>query len=280
MKARINLTLMVLLCGLAAALAAAPDPGPSLNDGLREAARRGDLAAVKGLLAKGAEVNSASEFGATALIFAADSGNLDVIKTLIESGADVNQKDTTYGSTAIDWAAGKGYAPIVELLLAKGATSVSDTLDAAIDKGHVQVAKVVLASGKLAKESLGAPLAMAKKSGQTEIADLLVKAGAVPLPKASDVVPAEMLAKYAGTYHSERGTDFTVSLDAGALTVQMPFRGPMDLSPTASGPDTPFMIVGAGGAMISFNVESGQVTGLTVKPPEPGVLFKKVQKTP
>jgi len=278
MKARIGLCVLILLCGLAPAIAAAPDP--NLNDGLREAARKGDLAAVKGLLAKGAEVNSPTEFGATALIFAADSGHLEIVKALLDGGADVNLKDGTYGSTAIDWAAGKGFAPIVELLLAKGATSVSDTLDAAIDKGHVDVAKVVLASGKLPKEALGAPLAMAKKGGRAEIAELLVKAGAVPLPKASDVVPAELLAKYPGTYRSERGTEFTVALDSGVLTVEMPFRGTLDLSPTTPKADGPFMIVGAGGAMIAFNLEAGQVTGLTVKPPEPGATFKKVQKTP
>ena len=276
MKARFVTFVLVLLCGLASARAAATDP--SLNDGLREAARHGDLAAVKTLLAKGAEVNSATEFGATALIFAADSGHVEIVKALIDGGADVNLKDSTYGSTAIDWAAGKGYAPIVEILLAKGATSVSDTLDAAIDKGYTEVAKVVLATGKLPKESLGAPLAMARRGGRTEIAELLVKAGAVALPKASDVVPAELLAKYAGVYRSERGTDVTVALNGGELSVEMPFRGTLDLSPTTKSADSPFMVVGGGGAVVSFNLDAGQVTGLTVKPPEPGAIFKKVQK--
>jgi len=262
---------------LALSLALAGAADPKLNDGLRDAARKGELENVKSLIAKGAEVNAASEFGATALLFAADGGHTDVVKLLLVSGADVNQKDTTYGSSPIDWAAGKGYAPIVEMLLAHGATGGVDALSAAIDKDYVEVVKVVLASGKVAKEQLSGPLTAARKGNHPAIVELLEKAGAVPLPKASDMVAADVLATYVGAYRNDGGFEINILLNDGHLMVSFAGRDPLELSPKEA---NLFQVVGAGPTTASFNVEAGQVTGLTVKPPETGTLFKKVPKTP
>src|SRR5262245_18445811 len=59
----------------------------SLNDDLIAAAKKGDVEAVKSLIAKGANVNTRTNYGATALHFAADRGHLEVIKVLVEAGA-------------------------------------------------------------------------------------------------------------------------------------------------------------------------------------------------
>ena len=250
---------------------------PELNEDLRQAAMKGDVEGVKGLLAKGAEVDAASEFGATALIFAADRGHVEVVKVLLERGADVNRKDTTYQSSPITWAAYNGHAEVVALLLDRGATDAADTLDSAIERGHLEVVKAVLASGKVPKESLSAGLSAAKQQGRPEIAELLVQAGAAPLPSASAVVSAETLATYVGAYRNEGGFELSVSLDDGRLLVTVPGQNALELSPKEG---NLFQLVGAGPVTVSFNVEGGQLTGITVKPPDAGAVFKKVPEAP
>ena len=67
-----------------------------LNEELLIAARKSDALAVKALLAKGADVNAKTSYGVTALSFAADRGSLEIVKSLLEHGADVNATDTFY----------------------------------------------------------------------------------------------------------------------------------------------------------------------------------------
>ena len=248
------------------------DP-PDVNAGLRDAATKGNLETVKDFLSKGAAVDGATEFGATALIFAADRGHLEVVRTLIEHGADVNHKDATYGSTPITWAAYGGHADIVTLLLSKGATDAGDALDTGIERKHLDVVKAVLASGKVPKESLSLTLAAVRQQGSTEIAEMLVAAGAQPLPKASSVMTAEQLTSCAGDYRNEAGRDISVSVDDGRLLVTGPGIDRMELSPKGGGI---FQLVGAGPTTLSFNMEGALVTSLTVKPPDAGTIFRKM----
>ena len=271
MKMR-SLTLYCLMLAVALPLRA---DTPDLNAGLREASMKGDLNEVKSLLSKGAAVDAATEFGATALIFASDRGYLEIVRTLIEHGADVNHKDATYESTPITWAAYSGHAQVVALLLVKGATDAADTLDQAIEREHLEVVKVVLASGKVPKESLSLTLAAVRQQGATEVAEMLVAAGATPLPRASSVMTAEQLAACVGAYHNEGGRELSVSVDDGRLMVTGPGRDMMELSPKGGGI---FQLVGAGPVTLSFNMEGAQVTGLTVKPPDMGAIYKKVPK--
>jgi len=77
--------------------------GPTV---LMLAARRGDVAVVQALLAKGADVNHATEWsrdgysgGNTALMAAAASGKAEVVKLLVEAGAQVMVRNR-HGKTA------------------------------------------------------------------------------------------------------------------------------------------------------------------------------------
>src|SRR6516164_10346526 len=88
-----------------------------LNEQLLIAARKSDVPAVKMLLEKGADVNAKTSYGVTALSFAADRGSLEVVKILLEHGADVNATDTFYHETILARAASQGHAEIVKLLL-------------------------------------------------------------------------------------------------------------------------------------------------------------------
>jgi ankyrin repeat protein len=67
---------------------------------LLDAAKSGDVKTVKLLLEKGADVNTKSDDGGTALMSAAKRGYMEIIKLLFEKGADVNAKRKD-GTTAL-----------------------------------------------------------------------------------------------------------------------------------------------------------------------------------
>jgi ankyrin repeat protein/spore coat protein CotH len=93
----------------------------SESNALCDAVRSGDLRAVKEQVANGADINAGdTEFGVTALSWAALLDNTEIAKFLIEKGADVNAKSRD-GSTPLHSAAFLGRAEISELLIQKGA---------------------------------------------------------------------------------------------------------------------------------------------------------------
>jgi ankyrin repeat protein len=75
------------------------------------AASCGATAALRHLVARGADPNQRTTFGgpdhgqdATALHLAAQSGHLDAIRALLELGADPTLKDGLHGGTPAGWA--------------------------------------------------------------------------------------------------------------------------------------------------------------------------------
>ncbi len=85
-----------------------------------EAAQREDLKSVEAALKSGVDVNSKTEYGATALFFACDRGNQPMVKRLLDAGADPNVNDTFYNATPLTWAMQKQHQQIVAMLLANG----------------------------------------------------------------------------------------------------------------------------------------------------------------
>ena len=66
---------------------------PVMADGLlHEAAKEGDVAKIRTLLNKGAQVNARSKGGFTPLHDAALNGHVEAIRVLLEAGADVNAR--------------------------------------------------------------------------------------------------------------------------------------------------------------------------------------------
>ncbi|HEX8131292.1 MAG TPA: ankyrin repeat domain-containing protein [Pyrinomonadaceae bacterium] len=267
-----NLLLSLLLLLLSAATHAAAG-AQDQNEQLFEAARKGDVAAVRALLDRGVDVNTKFRYGATALSYASDKGHLEVVKLLIERKADVNVKDTFYGATPIIWAAQKGHAKIVEALLAGGAEGKDDVLQMGAGQGQLELVKVALAAGGLKAEALSGALSAATRGKHTEIVDLLTKAGAVPPPAADFQVDAETLKTYVGTYKPAAGGDFTVALKDGKLVA-----GPASQMLTLGAFDKMrFRPLDIDNVTITFNVENNVVTGFTLKQGANTQVFKKVQ---
>ena len=93
----------------------------SVSNALCDAVRSGDLRVVKEQVANGVDTNAEdSEFGVTALSWAALLNEAKIAKFLIEKGADINTKSRD-GSTPLHSAAFLGRAEIAELLIQKGA---------------------------------------------------------------------------------------------------------------------------------------------------------------
>src|SRR5262249_53841031 len=92
-------------------LTAAPLSAADLREQLSSAARRGDVEEIAALLDRGVDVNAATDYGATALWFAASKDRLDAVTLLLKRKAAVNVRDTVWGDTPLTMAAtGKNLA--------------------------------------------------------------------------------------------------------------------------------------------------------------------------
>src|SRR5262245_8183295 len=214
------MTMLIKACALLfLVLLSSPRAGAEdLNEELLAAARKSDAPAVNALLAKGADVNAKSSYGVTALSFAADRGSLEIVKSLLEHGADVNATDTFYHETILARAASKGHAEVVKLLLEKGAHGADGALEWAVDQNNVGVVKAILEKGKVKPDTLSSTWAQATKEGKGEISELLKKAGAVPPRKADFQVDPETLKSYTGTYRNKEKFEILIALEDGKLT--------------------------------------------------------------
>ena len=122
---------------------------------LLKAARENSLSRCEQLLAAGSDVGERNKKGWTPLLSAAHHGNTEVCRLLLERGKANIEERTPCGNTALNLAARKGHARTVSLLVSKGARL--DTKDrkgytpflAAVEKGHIEVCKVLLETGEV-----------------------------------------------------------------------------------------------------------------------------------
>jgi len=117
--------LLVVSFGLNSSYAAQDANIP--NKSLHQAARDGDIAQVKLLISKGANVNEKVD-GSTPLHPAAEIGHKDVVEFLIANGADVNARGNA-NWTPLHLAATAGKRDIAELLITKGADVNAKDMD-------------------------------------------------------------------------------------------------------------------------------------------------------
>jgi ankyrin repeat protein len=89
-----------------------------INASLRIAARENRLSDVVELLKKGADINSVSDNGRTALMFASENCMVSVARTLIQQNANINLTDHD-GDSALVYATLESCLPVVKLLLSR-----------------------------------------------------------------------------------------------------------------------------------------------------------------
>jgi ankyrin repeat protein len=174
------LFLQAILIGLATAAAAGD---------IFEAAKKGDLEAVKKILAAHPELANAKDknhrFVETVLHKASGAGHKAVVALLIEEGADVNAGDID-DSTSLDVAAQRGHTAVVAFLVKKGAAvnhadrNGMTPLHFASYEGHTKAAGILIAVGaKVNARTQGnsLPLHGAASGGHVDLCRMLIDEG-------------------------------------------------------------------------------------------------------
>jgi ankyrin repeat protein len=87
------LVTLILVLSISACGGEESETTASTGQRLIEAARAGDVAEVRALLERDADVHARDANGATALVAAAYGNHFEVARLLVEAGADVNAKD-------------------------------------------------------------------------------------------------------------------------------------------------------------------------------------------
>lgn len=101
---------------------------------LMRAAQKGHTDTARLLLERGANINATAQNGSTALMEAALFGHADTVRLLIERGADLEAMARS-GRTALARAECRGYADIVQILKDAGAKEVNTDVNANCNAG-------------------------------------------------------------------------------------------------------------------------------------------------
>ena len=157
-----------------------------------DAAMQGDAAAVRALLADGADVNGAQGDGMTALHWAARNRDAVLARTLLEAGADVGAGTRIGHYTPLHVASEAGSGEVVGVLLGAGADPMARIVGAgsptplhfAAAAGSERAVEALVAAGadvNAAEQAWGqTPLIFAASKGRTEAVRALLEAGADP----------------------------------------------------------------------------------------------------
>jgi ankyrin repeat protein len=186
---------------------------------LYDAADRGELEAVKRLLASGVKPDDQrNKFGSTALMRAGFRGNLEMMTFLIAQGADVNAEDNG----------------LVDLIEGRRANSV---LDDAADGGHLDATALLVEKGANVNHKgifgmtplhhaieFGGSRANHDGGGSKEISKLLLDKGADVNAKCYQGHTALMLAVSKGNQEIvelliENGADVNTATEAGGTAI-------------------------------------------------------------
>ncbi|CAI8042330.1 Ankyrin repeat domain-containing protein 29, partial [Geodia barretti] len=128
---------------------------PKDEKALYDAARGGDVSAVRRLLASNVNINCTPyPDGWTPLMAASFDGHVEIVRLLIEAKAQLNIQEKETGATPLYIASGKGHSEVVDILLRNGAG-----VDRALNDGTT-------------------PLYIASQNGHSEVVDILLRNGA------------------------------------------------------------------------------------------------------
>lgn len=170
------------------------------------AAREGDLAQVRSLIAQGAAVNAQDRTGTTPLIAASANGHLEIVQALLAAKADANLKDAS-GRTALMAAAANRQARIAAALIATKADVQARDIEEktalmlAVLAGEPEIVRALLQAGANANAvttSGETALMIASRGGEAEIVRALLEAGANASPRNKDGETAVEIARHFG----------------------------------------------------------------------------------
>ncbi len=211
------------------------------SDSFYNAIRGNDLAQLKALAAQGGDVNTRDTRAETPLMYAATVGSLDAMKFLLEKGADVNAQNQ-YGSTALIWSATD--LAKVQLLLEHGANpnlaskrGRTALLVAAMSDRSAPIVRLLLSKGAdiQAKDFLKtAALKAATFGNDTETVRLLLDAGLDP--NAADLPGLTPLMMAAGWNGNLETVKLLLAKGANVNAVSRPVMGlPTRIAPSKFG---------------------------------------------
>ncbi len=154
---------------------------------LPTAALQDDTAAVRRLLAAGANATAADRYGVTPISIAAQNGNPEILQLLLDAGADANTQ-LPGGESILMTAARTGRLPAVEVLLRHGANPNhaeprrgQTALLWAAAEGHAPVVTALIKHGASFNLRLGTgltPFLVAARNGHRDVLAALIAAGA------------------------------------------------------------------------------------------------------
>jgi outer membrane protein assembly factor BamB len=187
------------------------------REALWAAVRAKDSKAVEKAIADGAEVNARNEYGISALWLASEMGSTEIIEQLVKLGADVNCRDDIWYKTPLGAAVARQQLPIVKLLIGAGATDTDAAFQDAAGRENVEMMKAILELKPVSQDALDAILFALSASKNEEAKEILVKAGAKPIPLASED-DRKAFEKIAGTYESDGGQKIILTVkDVGLV---------------------------------------------------------------
>ena len=269
---RYSLPLALLI---STALAAQQSSNTDNGDALLDAARTGDRARVVALLDSGVNVNALSRYNVSALGFAAERGHAGVVRLLVERGADVNVTDSFYGSRPLDFALRGGHLEIALYLLEHGSRGAANVLNTGIRRRDVSAVKAALAAGQVDATALAAASTLAKQTGDAAIV-ALVTAAAARTPATAPVIlrlDEALLRSYQGTYqNATTGAAITVSFDGKRLMVTADGQTPLSLQPVE---ERRFIAENAPEVTVTFAGRGGIVERLSIARANNAVRYER-----